>query len=246
MSANEVIVQAMKLERVFRTGASEVRALRGVDLTIQRGQLVAVMGRSGSGKTTLLNLLGGLDRPTSGKVILDGHDTSLLPDNELTRLRRHHLGFVFQSFALLPFLSAFENVELTLRLSGMAARRRRDRVMECLDLVGLTKRARHRPYELSGGEQQRVAIARAMAPNPALILADEPTGQLDTLTGLSIFRLFEALVASQGATVVVATHDRTVEELPYLVYRLEDGRVVSATSLEKRLEQLIAAHKANE
>jgi ABC-type lipoprotein export system ATPase subunit len=203
------------------------------------------MGRSGSGKTTLLNLLGGLDRPTSGKVILNGHDTSLLSDNDLTQLRRHHLGFVFQSFALLPFLSALENVELTLRLSGAAARARRERAMECLDLVGLAKRANHRPYELSGGEQQRVAIARALAPNPALILADEPTGQLDSLTGLSIFRLFEALVANHGATMVVATHDRTVEELPYLVYRLEDGHVASATGLEERLEQLRAAHEVS-
>ena len=232
----EPIVQTIDLERTYHLDAQEVRAVRGVNLEIYPGELVAIMGRSGSGKTTLLNLIGGLDFPSAGIVSFQGQNTATLSDGELTELRRHKIGFVFQAFALLPFLSAFENVELSLRISGMPAAQRQKRAMECLELVGLAKRAGHRTYELSGGERQRVGIARALAPRPILILADEPTGQLDSLTGLGIFRLFEELVRREGMTVVVATHDRTVEELPYLVYHLEDGRLVGSSTLATRAQ----------
>lgn len=239
----EPIVQTIDLERTYHVDSQEVRAIRGVNLEIYSGELVAIMGRSGSGKTTLLNLIGGLDLPTAGIVNFQGRNTATLSDRELTELRRHKIGFVFQSFALLPFLSAFENVELSLRISGMYAAQRRQRAMECLGLVGLVKRARHRTYELSGGERQRVGIARALAPHPILILADEPTGQLDSLTGLGIFRLFEQLVRREGMTLVIATHDHTVEELPYLIYRLEDGRLVGSSTLAagaQEAEQILA------
>lgn len=226
----EPIVQTIDLERTYHLDAQEVRAIRGVSLEVYPGELVAIMGRSGSGKTTLLNLIGGLDLPTAGIVNFQGRNTATLSDRELTELRRHKMTFVFQAFALLPFLSAFENVELSLRISGKPAAQRWERATECLELVGLQKRAGHRVYELSGGERQRVGIARALAPRPILILADEPTGQLDSLTGLGIFRLFEELVGKEGMTVVIATHDRTVEELPYLVYRLEDGRLVGSST----------------
>jgi ABC-type lipoprotein export system ATPase subunit len=178
------VVRAEGVARSFNVGGGEkVHALRGVDLTVEKGQLVALKGRSGSGKTTLLNLIGGLDRPTAGQVYFYGQQISTMPDRDLTRLRRHRIGFVFQSFALIPILSAYENVELPMRIAGIPGKQRAERTASLLEMVGLTKRAKHRAFELSGGEQQRVAIARSLTNRPDLIQADEPTGELDSHTG---------------------------------------------------------------
>ncbi|MGH2456098.1 MAG: ABC transporter ATP-binding protein [Candidatus Limnocylindria bacterium] len=204
-----------------------VHALRGVSMELARGTLVAVQGRSGSGKTTLLNLVGGLDRPTGGTVLLDGEDLGGMPESDRVTLRRHRIGFIFQAFGLLPILSAAENVEVPLRLAGATVRARTERVDELLALVGLGPRARHRPHELSGGEQQRVAIARALANRPELLLADEPTGQLDSQTGKTIMALLRRIVRSEGVTAVVATHDPMLIDLADRVVRLSDGRIES-------------------
>jgi ABC-type lipoprotein export system ATPase subunit len=220
------LVRAVGVERVYRLGRTEVHALRGVNLTLTAGQLVVLRGRSGSGKTTLLNCIGGLDRPTNGEVYLFGQRLSALSERARTRLRRRRIGFVFQSFALLPTLSAFENVELPLRIDGVGRRERRERAWACLELVGLAPWADHRPYELSGGQQQRVGIARALANRPDLILADEPTGELDSATGRQILALFRRVVEQEGVTVLVATHDPTADEYAHRVYHLEDGRIV--------------------
>ncbi len=222
---SEAVLRATGLVRTYRSGGAPVHALRGVDLLVQRGTFVAIRGRSGSGKTTLLNVLGGLDRPDAGEVWVEETSLASLDDRALTRLRRHRLGFVFQTFALLPTFSAYENVELALRLAGCPVRTRRERALEVLALVGLADKARHRPYELSGGEQQRVGIARAIANRPALILADEPTGELDSVTGLGIVRLFRTLVDREGVTVVVATHDAAVAERADVTYQIVDGRL---------------------
>jgi ABC-type lipoprotein export system ATPase subunit len=205
----------------------EVHALRGVDFYAKQGEFLALMGRSGSGKTTLMNILGGLDHPTDGQVYLYGEDISRLSDQKLTEIRRRRIGFVFQSFALMPTMSAYENVEIPLRLIGMGHRERRQRAMECLELVGLTRWAKHRPQELSGGQQQRVAIARSLVNRPGLILADEPTGELDSVTGRSIMELFRNIVDEEALTVLVTSHDPTVEEYADYVYRLADGQVVN-------------------
>jgi ABC-type lipoprotein export system ATPase subunit len=203
----------------------EVHALRGVDFRASQGEFIAMMGRSGSGKTTLMNIIGGLDHPTSGQVFLFGDDISQLGDQKLTELRRHRIGFVFQSFALMPTMSAYENVEIPMRLIGAHHRERRQRVMECLELVGLTRWAKHRPQELSGGQQQRVAIARAIVNRPGLILADEPIGELDSVTGRTIMELFRNIVDEEGITVVTTSHDPVVHEFADYVYHLADGRV---------------------
>ena len=231
VTPNGPVVVAKDLYKIYRTGDQEVRAVNGVSLVLQRGQLVALRGRSGSGKTTLLNLLGTLDRPDSGSISIEGRDLAGLGDRELTRLRRHEIGFVFQSFALLPTLSAFENVELPMHIAGVPRSKRRDRARECLELVGLGRRMGHRPFELSGGEQQRVAIARALANRPSFILADEPTGELDSVTGLAIMQLFRRIVLVEGVTVIIATHDIAVEEIAHVTYELSDGAVIARREL---------------
>jgi ABC-type lipoprotein export system ATPase subunit len=196
-----------------------------VNLAIPAGSLLAVTGRSGSGKTTLLNLIGGLDRPTSGEITLAGQPLGTLSESELTELRRRDIGFIFQSFALLSTLSTFDNVALPLRIVGTAGRERDARVRRCLELVGLAEWASHRPYELSGGQQQRVAIARALVHAPRLILADEPTGDLDSETARRIFALFRRLVDDEGVTIVVASHDPLIEEYVDLIAPLRDGSI---------------------
>jgi putative ABC transport system ATP-binding protein len=203
-----------------------VRALQGISLEVTPGTFVALRGRSGSGKTTLLNCVGGLDRPTSGHIWFEGRDLLCMSERQRVRLRRKHVGFVFQSFALLPTYSARENVDLMLRLAGVRRRERRRRVEHVLALVGLQKWADHRPFELSGGQQQRLAIARALSTRPALILADEPTGELDSATGQQILELLRRVVDREGATVLMATHDLTVDLFADRVYHLEDGRIV--------------------
>lgn len=220
------VVRTEALTRVYRVGTRQVHALQGVSMSVEPGQFVALRGRSGSGKTTLLNCIAGLDQPTSGQVWLEGQDLARLPERRRVRLRRQRIGFVFQSFALLPTYSAWENVDLMLRLAGVRRRERRRRVDQVLGLVGLQKWADHRPFELSGGQQQRLAIARALSTRPALILADEPTGELDSATGQQILELFRQVVDHEGTTVLVATHDLTVDLFASQVYHLEDGCIV--------------------
>ena len=216
------------LSREYRTGASVVHALRDVDLEVGRGRLLAVRGRSGSGKTTLLSILGGLDRPTSGDVILDGQSLGAMDGDALVELRRRRIGFIFQTFGLLSILTAAENVEVPLRLVRADPRERDERVAALLELVGLGDRARHRPHELSGGEQQRVAIARALANRPDVLLADEPSGQLDSATGRAIMTLLRSVVQSETVTAVIATHDPLIIDLADRVVELRDGRLEEA------------------
>ena len=223
---NSSIVQTEDLWRVYKVGTQEVLALRGVNLNVESGHFVAVKGRSGSGKTTLLNCVGGLDHPTSGVVRVFGHDLSELDGEQLTRWRREQVGFVFQSFGLLPTLSAYENVELMLRIAGVRGNERRERALHCLDLVGLSQWALHRPYEMSGGQQQRVGIARALANNPQLILADEPTGELDSTTARETLALFRRIVEEEHVTVLMASHDALVDEYVDEVLQLKDGQIV--------------------
>jgi ABC-type lipoprotein export system ATPase subunit len=220
------LVRTEALTRVYRVGARQVHALQGISMAVKPGQFVALRGRSGSGKTTLLNCIAGLDQPTSGHVWLEGRDLARLPERKRVRLRRQRIGFVFQSFALLPTYSAWENVDLMLRLAGVRRRERRHRVDQVLGLVGLQKWAGHRPFELSGGQQQRLAIARALSTRPALILADEPTGELDSATGQQILELLRQVVEREGTTVLMATHDLTVDLFADRVYHLEDGCIV--------------------
>jgi len=218
------MVEAVGLTRDYPTGETVVHALRGIDLRVARGELIAVRGRSGSGKTTLLNLLGGLDKPTAGRVVVDGFEVSAMSESELVWVRRRTVAFVFQAFGLVPFLTATENVEVPLRLVHANPRERERRVADLLDVVGLADRARHRPHELSGGEQQRVAIARALANQPSLLLADEPTGQLDSDTGHVIMLLLRSIVRGEGITAVVATHDPMMLDVADRVVELRDGQ----------------------
>jgi len=221
------LLDARGLTKIYDSGPVPVDALVDIDLTIDRGSLVVVRGRSGSGKTTLLNLLGGLDRPTSGSVLFEGEEVAKMDEWALAELRRSRVGFIFQNFGLIPILTAAENVEVPLRMvrTDPAGRRERSRVL--LELVGLGDRAQHRPAELSGGEQQRVAIARALANGPRLLLADEPTGQLDSRTGQSIVDLLHGLVWSEGISAILATHDPAPLAVADRVIELSDGMIVA-------------------
>ena len=218
------MVELEAVERCFHVGDADVHALRQVDLTLADGEYAAVMGPSGSGKSTLLNILGLLDRPDAGRYRLDGVETTALGDEERARLRRERIGFVFQAFHLVPRLTAFENVELPLVLSGMAPRHRRQRVEAALAAMGLTPRAGHRPDQLSGGQRQRVAIARATVTEPSLILADEPTGNLDRASGEDVVKALEALNA-KGLTLVVVTHDPALGERARRRVHMDDGAI---------------------
>ncbi len=220
------VLEARGLGKTYTTGPQPVVALRDFDLTVEPGTLTVVKGRSGSGKTTLLNLLGGLDHPTAGTVMIEGTDIGSLSPSELARLRRTTIGFVFQTFGLLPILTAAENVEVPMRLAQAAHDSRRGRSATLLEHVGLAGRAKHRPHELSGGEQQRVAIARALANEPKLLLADEPTGQLDSRTGKTIIELILNVVREDGVAAIVATHDPAPMALADRVIELSDGHVV--------------------
>ena len=220
------IVEVRDLVRTYKLGSQQVMALRGVNMTVRPGAFIVLKGRSGSGKTTLLNCIGGLDRPTSGTVHVLGRPLASLNEIQLTRWRREQVGFVFQSFALLPTLSAFENVELMPRLAGKSRRECRERALRSLNLVGLTKWIHHRPFEMSGGQQQRVAVARAIANSPTLIIADEPTGELDTTTGREILALFRRIVYEEHTTLIMASHDPLVDEYVDEVLQLRDGQIV--------------------
>ena len=226
-AANGLVISAEGVSRVFGSGATAVTALSSIDLTVAQGDFLAVTGRSGSGKTTLLNLLSGLDRPTTGTVRFHGDDLAGLREAELVQMRRHKIGFVFQSFGLMPLLSAQENVELPLHIGGVAWRERRQRANEALKAVGLGSRARHRPYELSGGEQQRVSIARALVTMPEVVFADEPTGELDTATARSIAETLGEVASSRRATVIIATHDLELAATAQRRVDLVDGKIVS-------------------
>ncbi|AYF28939.1 ABC transporter ATP-binding protein [Micromonospora tulbaghiae] len=226
-SAVEDVVRVEGVSRTFGRGEHAVHAVRDVSFTAGRGELVAVRGRSGAGKTTLLNLVGGLDRPDSGLIRVAGHDVTAAGERELLSLRRGTIGFVFQTFGLVPILSAAENVGVPLRLAKVPAAEREQRVAVLLELVGLGGHAAQRPYELSGGQQQRVAVARALANEPDLLIADEPTGQLDSETGRSIMDLLRAVVHARGMTALVATHDPALIELADRTLTLRDGRLVS-------------------
>ena len=219
------IIDVTDVTRTYGSGPAATAALRGVSLTVGEGQLVALRGRSGSGKTTLLNIIGGLDTPDSGTVRVDGKDVTVMSERERVRLRRETVAYIFQSFGLLPVLSAAENVGVPLRIVGLAPSEREERVALMLTLVGLDGHSRQRPGELSGGQQQRVAIARALATRPRLLLADEPTGQLDAETGKRIMRLLRSVVRSEGVTALVATHDPTLVETADSVLYLADGTI---------------------
>ena len=219
------IVEATNLHRSYAAAGARVDVLRGVDLTMTTGETVLLQGRSGSGKTTLLNIVGGIDRADSGRLLVCDTDLTALGDPERAELRRTSVSYVFQAFGLLPVLSAAENVEVPLRLRSVPAKQRNERVAEMLDAVGLSARARHRPGELSGGEQQRVAIARALAARPRLLIADEPTGQLDHTTGRRVMESLEQLAADHGLSMLIATHDPTIASGPGRRLVLDHGQL---------------------
>jgi len=224
----EAVVRTEELTRTFGHGESAVHALRGVSITVRRGELIAICGRSGSGKTTLLNLLSGLDQPTSGRAWVAGLEVTAMSRDEQLRLRRDHVALVFQSFALLPMLSAAENIGVPMRLSKMNSATREKRVTALLELVGLPGYNKKRPHEMSGGEQQRVGLARALANNAEVLLADEPTGQLDSQTARQIMSLIRTIVHGEGITAVATTHDRALMDLADRVLTIENGQIQPA------------------
>ncbi|MFE3263473.1 ABC transporter ATP-binding protein [Streptomyces sp. NPDC059215] len=223
------MVRVEDIHKSYGHGAAAVHALRGVSFDIPRGELIALKGRSGSGKTTLLNIVGGLDTPDRGRVTVDGTDLSGLGEDGLLAMRRDRIGFVFQSFGLIPILTAAENVGVPMRMRRAGVREREERVELLLSLVGLADHAAQRPGELSGGQQQRVAIARALANNPSLLIADEPTGQLDAETGHAVMELLRAVVRSEQVTALVATHDATLLDLADRVLEMRDGEIRDVT-----------------
>lgn len=222
-NSQQPVIELGQIQKVYRMGDVEVHALRGVSLTIHQGEMVAIMGPSGSGKSTLMNVIGCLDQPTAGTYLLEGQDVSKLDDNALAEIRNRHLGFVFQNFNLLPRTTAIQNVELPLVYAGISDRRKRAEV--ALQRVGLGNRLHHKPNELSGGQQQRVAIARALVNNPSIILADEPTGNLDSKSGAEIMAIFQELNEQQGITIVFVTHEPDIAEHTRRIIRLMDGEI---------------------
>jgi putative ABC transport system ATP-binding protein len=228
-AGRDVILELDDVSRTFQLGGEVIHALDGVSLTVRRGEFLSVMGRSGSGKSTLLNVVGCLDRPTSGTVVLDGQDVTRVPKGRLPRIRREKIGFVFQSFNLIPTLTALENVMLPMQYAGLPDRQQHALALEALEAVGLADRLEHRPSQLSGGQAQRVAIARALAPKPAIILADEPTGALDTHIARAVIQLMRQFNRDRRQTFILVTHDPLVAEQTDRIIRLSDGRVESDT-----------------
>ena len=222
----EYMMETMGVKRAFPVSGGQFLALKGVSIRVPTGKLTILKGRSGSGKTTLLNILGALDKPTEGQVIFNGQDIASLDERRRTLIRRCQIGYVFQSVALVPMMTTAENVDYMLRIAKYKGNRA-ERTAEALRLVGLEKRMRHLPQEMSGGEQQRVAIARAIAHKPILLLADEPTGELDTTMGLQVVKIFKELCAQEGVTIIMTTHDTGLMEIGDQVYELEDGEIIA-------------------
>jgi putative ABC transport system ATP-binding protein len=222
---SELVLETEKLDKVYKLGGRQVRALSDVNLQVKKGDFISIMGPSGCGKTTLLNMLGCLDKPTYGKVILDGVDITKVPEKNLYKIRKYKVGFVFQTFNLLPYLNAIENVELAMEGTKKSKDEKRKRARELLKMVGLSEREEHKPHRLSAGEQQRVAIARALANNPSIVLADEPTGNLDSKTGYDIIRLLGKLNIEQGTTIVIVTHDSHKAAHAGRMLFLSDGKL---------------------
>ncbi|WP_341866280.1 ABC transporter ATP-binding protein [Paenibacillus barcinonensis] len=218
------VLEVRNVHRSFQTGSRIIHVLKGIDMEVKPQQLVMLKGRSGSGKTTLLNMLGGLDQPSSGEILFAGQPLQDWGDQRRTALRRKEIGFIFQAYALMPLLSAWENVELSLRMADVPRSEWKERVGHCLDLVGLTKRVKHRPFEMSGGEQQRVAIAKAIAHRPRLLLADEPTAELDSKMGAQVMTVFRNIIEVEQVTICMTTHDPTILEVADHVYEMADGR----------------------
>lgn len=231
------VARTENITRIYKIGEVETPALRGIDLTIENGEFMALVGPSGSGKTTLLQIIGCLDQPTSGKVFINGEDVTELNRNQRADIRKGTIGFIFQFFALIPTLTAYENVELPLLLEGRKPSERKGRVDELLDAVGLAKRAHHRPDQLSGGEQQRVAVARALVTNPSIILADEPTANLDTANGEQIMETMKQLNQETGVTFVFATHDPRVFKYARRMVKLQDGKILSDQIVEGKVQE---------
>jgi putative ABC transport system ATP-binding protein len=225
------IIQTLELVKTYEQGGRPLEVLKGINLIVERGEFMAIMGPSGSGKSTLLNMIGALDRPTSGKVMINGTDLSDLKDNQIAELRNKEIGFIFQFFNLIPRMSAQANVELPMVIKGLGGNKRRERAQELLDLVGLGDRTDHKPSQLSGGEQQRVAIARALANEPSLLLADELTGNLDSKTGEEIMHLLRTLNKEEGKTFILITHDPTVGQNTDRIIHIHDGNIIG----EKRM-----------
>ncbi|MEM2975775.1 MAG: ABC transporter ATP-binding protein [Candidatus Bathyarchaeia archaeon] len=218
-----MILETVELTRIFHHGSSNIIAVNKVNLKVEEASFISIIGPSGSGKTTLLNLIGLNDNPTSGKIVFQGKDTSEMGDWEKRRIRLFNIGFVFQTFNLLPTLTALENVEMPMALAGTPQKQQRERALTLLDMVGLSQRKNHRPKQLSAGEMQRVAIARALANKPALILADEPTGELDTETGSQIIKLLYQIRQQEKTAIIVATHDEKISRVADIVYKMRDG-----------------------
>ena len=223
---DDYVIEVKDVRKIYQMGMVEVHALAGVSFTVRRGEVVAIMGPSGAGKSTVMNILGCLDRPSSGEYILDGEQVATLNDDQLADIRNRKVGFVFQSFMLLPRQSALANVELPMRYAGVAAKERRERARQSLEAVGLGDRMHHRPTELSGGQQQRVAVARALVNDPAIIMADEPTGNLDSKSGKEIMELLQNLNRERGTTVILITHDPKISEQAQRIIQLKDGLLV--------------------
>ncbi|WP_128895081.1 ABC transporter ATP-binding protein [Longirhabdus pacifica] len=225
---HDPVLSVQGVEREFVVSGQTIPVLKGIDMEIKPNQLVMLRGRSGSGKTTLMNILGGLDQPTKGKVFFQGRPIHEWDDHERTIIRRKEIGFIFQTFALMPLLSAWENVELSMRMASLPRSQWKDRVAHCLDLVGLSKRTKHRPYEMSGGEQQRVAIAKAIAHRPNLLLADEPTAELDSQMGAQVMTVFQEIIKSEQMSICMTTHDPTMMEVADHVYEMADGKFIKS------------------
>lgn len=223
----ENILEVHDICRSFQVGSDTLEVLKKVNLTVERGTFNLLLGPSGSGKTTLLNILGTLDKPDSGAVLFQDMDIAKLAEKKKDALRRHKIGYIFQSVALVSNMTAYENIDFFLRIAGLKSKERFKRISECLRFVGLDKRESHYPSQMSGGEQQRVAIARAIAHHPPLILADEPTAELDTTTGLKVIHMFKEMVANEGLTIIMCTHDRSIIELADHVFEMEDGVIIN-------------------
>ena len=242
---NQPVIKVEDLWKIYQLGEVQVEALRGVSFEIEGGEFIAIMGPSGSGKSTLMNILGCLDRPTRGRYFLDDQEVSQLNENQLAQVRNKKIGFVFQSFNLLPRLTALQNVELPLIYAGLSPQKRKERAMESLEAVGLEERVRHYPNQLSGGQQQRVAIARALVNNPSIILADEPTGNLDTRSSEEIMHVLQKL-NREGKTIVLVTHERDIASHAHRILHFRDGQLVDNENVEQPLEALAVLKELTE